>query len=268
MKRQALEDVVSRYIEQIEKHSDRVPGNFDQSTIHDLRVGYKKIRAFLRLLQLESHAGDLQMPVKLKAVYQTSGKVRDLQLFLVQISLATDAASLPFYCKCCNRQLFACKEQAVQAIEEVQFKKVIHSIKKELPGHLHPDTLRKFMQQKMAAINIVLLAADDEKDLHTIRKHLKDIIYVIRIYENDLETPFPIQEYANEKELSDMAARLGDFNDCCLAVSLLQTLCAGESMNNEKQLLQQLQQSWMRQKGEQQKKLLQEVQVLKAEHGL
>ena len=262
MKRQALEDVVNRYIEQIKKHSDRVPGHFDQEDIHDLRVGYKKIRAFLRLLQLESDAGDLQMPLKLKAVYQSSGKVRDLQLFLHQIGNAADAALLPVYCKCCNQQLFSCKEQAVQAIEDLQFKKVIHSIKKELPGHLQADTLRKFMQQKKAAIHIVLMVANDEKDLHTIRKHLKDIIYVIRIYEHDFEMPFPIQEYTNEKALSDMAARLGDFNDCCIAVSLLQMLCVNESMNNEKLLLQQLQQNWVHQKKEQQNKLLREVQTL------
>jgi CHAD domain-containing protein len=263
MKRQALEEVVNRYIEQIEKHSDRVPGNFDQSAIHDLRVGYKKIRAFLRLLQLEPDAGDLQMPLKLKAVYQSSGKVRDLQLFLEQIGNAADAALLPAYCKCCNQQLFACKEQAVKSIEDIQFKKVIHSIKKELPGHLQPDILRKFMQQKIAAIHILLLVVNDDKDLHTIRKHLKDIIYVIRIYEHDFEMPFPIQDYASEKQLSDMASRLGDFNDCCIAVSLLQTLCVNESsMINEKLLLQKLQQNWVHQKEEQKKKLLQEVQVL------
>lgn len=262
MKRQALEDVVTRYIEQIEKHSDRVPGNFDKEDIHDLRVGYKKIRAFLRLLQLQKDSGNLQMPIELRAVYQTSGKVRDLQLFLVQIGNAINVASLPVYCKCCNQQLFANKEQAVKAIEDIQFKKVIHSIKKELPGHLQPETLRKFMQQKMAAIHIVLLVADHEEHLHTIRKHLKDIIYVIRIYEHDLEASFPIQEYTNEKQLSDMAARLGDFNDCCIAVSLLQTLCVNERMCNEKTLLQQLQQNWVFQKEEQQKKLLQEVQVL------
>jgi CHAD domain-containing protein len=266
MKREALEEVIIRHINSMEKHCDRLPGSFDQEDIHDLRVNYKKTRAFLRLLQLEKEASDQHLPDKLKAVYQVNGKVRDWQLFLAELHASAVALHMPVCIPRWNKQLFSCKELAVRAIEALHFKKLLQGIIKELPRRLHDNIPNKFMQQKIAAIHIVLLAADNEKDLHTIRKQLKDIIYTRRIYENDWGIPFPIKDWKSEKELSDMASALGDFNDRCLAISLLQTGCSDGCDDDEKNKLQQLQQEWLHQKEKQQQQLLQRVQALKMEH--
>jgi CHAD domain-containing protein len=266
MKRQALEEVVIKHINSIEKHSNRLPGTFDQEDIHDLRVGYKKIRAFLRLLQLEKDGGGVHMPDKLKGVYQICGKVRDLQLFLAELHTIKMATLLPASITHWSRQLFTYKEQTVSAIEAVDFKKLTDTISKELPRQLHDETVKKFMHQKVAAIHIVLMAADHEEDLHTIRKQLKDIIYTIRIFEQDWGIPFPVKGWKSEKELSDMASALGDFNDRCHAVSLLQSGYSIACNEDEKIALQQLHDHWLRQKETQQQQLLQQVRDLKMEH--
>jgi CHAD domain-containing protein len=267
MKRQALEDVIVRHINSMEKHCHRLPGSFDQEDIHDLRVDYKKTRAFLRLLQLEKEAGDLHMPDKLKAVYQIGGKVRDLQLFLAQLhALGAAATNLPVCTRRWNQQLFGYKEEAVRTIEVLHFKKLRNGILKGLPRQLYHDTLKKFMQQKMSAIHIVLLAADNEKDLHTIRKQVKDMIYTIRIYEQDWEIPFPIPGFKTDKELSELASQLGDFNDRCLAVSLLQSGYSAHCGEEEKSQLQQLEKEWVQQKEEQQSRLLQQVHELRMDY--
>jgi CHAD domain-containing protein len=266
MKRKALSAVIIRHISSMEKHCHRLPGSFDPEDMHDLRVNYKKTRAFLRLLQVDKESGDLQVPDKLKAVYQNGGKVRDLQLFLAQLQAMEVAPALPVCIAHWNRQLFAYKEQTVRSIEAVHFKKLLGDITKELPTHLHNDTLNKFIQRKVAAIHLVLLAADNEKDLHTIRKQLKDLIYVSRIYESEWEIPFPVNNWKSEKELSDLADTLGDFNDRCLEVSLLQSGCSNDCGDEEKYKLQQLQKNCLQQKEIQQQQLLQQVQALKMEH--
>lgn len=266
MKRKALEGVVIKHISSIEKHSNRLPGAFDQENIHDLRVGYKKIRAFLRLLQLEKDGGRLHMPDKIKAVYQICGKVRDMQLFLAELHTIKIASQLPASIPRWRQQLFSYKEQTVSAIEAVDFKKLPDAILKELPKQLHDETVKKFMHQKIAAIHIVLLAADHEEDLHAIRKQLKDIIYTIRIFEHDWDIPFPINGWKSEKELSDMASSLGDFNDRCHAISLLQSGYSIACNEDEKIALQQLHDHWLRQKETQQQQLLQQVRELGMEH--
>ena len=266
MKRKALSAVIIRYISNIEKHCQRLPGAFDQEDMHDLRVNYKKARAFLRLLQLEKGSGDLHVPDKLKAVYQIGGKVRDLQLFLAQLQAMEVAPALPVCMAGWNRQLFGYKEQAVRTIEGVHFKKLAGDITKELSPQLYQDTFKKFIQQKVAAIHIVLLAADNEEDLHAIRKHVKDIIYTTRIYEDYWGIPFPLKNWKSEKELNELASTLGDFNDRCLAVSLLQSGYSNDLGEGERNKLLALQKDWQQQKEIQQQQLLQQVHTLRMEH--
>lgn len=263
MKRQALEEVVDKHISNIEKYSKRLPGKFDKEDIHDLRVNYKKVRAFTRLLLIEKDTGDLHIPHKLKTLYQNAGKVRDMQLFLDELHQLPVVFQLPHSNSHWNRKLFADKEEAVTAIEDVRFKKIISLLTGDLPKELHDATLKKFLHQKVAAIHILLLAADDEHDLHSIRKQLKDIIYVIRIFESDWGISFPIKGW-NEKPLSDMASLLGDFNDRCLAISLLQSGYNGNE--NENAVLKQLENAWQQEKASQQNELLQKVRELKIEH--
>nr|WP_242696267.1 CHAD domain-containing protein [Longitalea luteola] len=266
MKRQALEEVIVRHTDRIEWHSDRLPGSFDQEDIHDLRVDYKRLRAFLRLLQLEKDAGNLQVPSKLRSLYHHCGKVRDLQLFLVELHALPVAAELPVCISRWKQQLFTYKEETVRAIEEMRFKKMVNNLLKELPRQLRNETIIQFVHQKVAAIHIILLAAEQEDDLHTMRKEIKDLIYNIRIFENDWGIPFPVSGWQSEKALSDMASRLGDFNDQCIAISLLQSGYSANCHEEEKLALQELHNSWQQEKESRQQQLLQQVQLLKLEH--
>jgi len=122
------------------------------------------------------------------------------------------------------------------------------------------------MHQKIAAIHILLLAADNEKDLHAIRKQIKDIMYCTRIFEKEGGVPFPFQGWMSEKELNDMASRLGDFNDQCLAISLLQPSYIDKCSAEEQHILRNLQMNWLHQKEARQRQLLYEVQELHMEH--
>jgi len=266
MNRQALEQVIRRHLHHIEKYCDQIPGSFAAEAIHELRVEYKKSRAFLRLLQHEPDAGKLPMPDAIKTVYKTAGEVRDIQLFLSLINGLPAAGALPVFVSGWQKQLFSCKEALVKAIEEANFKKITSSIKKELPDQLQDDTIQQFMHEKIAAIRIILLAAEEENDLHDIRKNLKDIIYNIRLFENDLQIPFPIPTFAGETALSDMASRLGDFNDHCIALGMLQAHTGNHLPAEEQKLLDELQSGWQQQKEKEQQQLLQQVQQWQIAH--
>ncbi|OQP51020.1 hypothetical protein A4H97_04170 [Niastella yeongjuensis] len=266
MKREALEQVVEKHINYIEKHSTKLPGAFEEEDIHDLRVNYKKVRAFLRLVQLEKEAGQLHIPDKLKSLYHHCGTVRDWQLFMAKIYEEGIAEKLPDCLHRWHRQVLTYKEQTVHAIETMHFKRMLQGIIKELPRQLQEDTVKQFMHQKIAAIHILLLAADNEKDLHSIRKQIKDIIYCIRIFEKDRDMPLSFQGFMSEKDLNDMASSLGDFNDQCLAISLLQPSYINKCNDEEQHILRNLQMHWLHQKEVRQRQLLYEVQELHMEH--
>ncbi|WP_205508761.1 CHAD domain-containing protein [Longitalea arenae] len=266
MNREALEKVIVKYLNSIKNHSDRLPGSFDHEDIHDLRVDYKKARAFLRLLQLEKDAGDLGMPAKLRSLYHHCGKVRDLQLFLIELQALPVAAFLPVCISQWKQQLFTYKEETVRAIEAMDFKKIRNTLLKKLPRQLQEQTIIQFAHEKIAAVHIVLLAADHEDDLHTTRKQIKDLIYNIRIFEGDWGIPFPVSGWKSEKSLSNMASRLGDFNDRCIALSLLQSGYSANCHEKEKLALQELQAGWQQNKETRQQQLLQQVHLLQLEH--
>lgn len=266
MKRQELTDIVNKQLHRIEKFSERLPGLFSAEDIHDLRVSYKKLRAFLRLLQLEKDAGDLHMPDSLKAVYQSCGGVRDKQLFLQQIHNRQLVSELPCFVLRCRQKLFACKEEAVRAVEQMHFKKAVDAIKKQLPNRLHNGTVHHFLQQKMAAIHILLLVTDNDHNLHSIRKNVKDMMYNTRLIEQEAGKAFPATAMVDENQLNDMAGQLGDYNDLCLAVALLQSGLDSDCDGQEQVLVSNWRQQLLLQKENKKQQLQQQVQLLRKEY--
>ena len=221
MKRRDLEKVVEKHLAHIQKFSQQIPGHFVPEDIHELRVEYKKLRAFTRLVQLERGAGDLRILPKLKSLYHAAGEVRDIQHLLQQLATISGKYPLPEFIKYWEQVLFAAKEQLVKEIEKADFGKMQENMSQHLPDTLEENTIEKFIHRKVAAIHIILMAAEQDKDLHSIRKNLKDIIYEIRIFKSDLGLPFPVKAWKSEKLLNDMTVKLGDFNDQSILISYL-----------------------------------------------
>lgn len=223
MKQAYLAAVIKKHGRRIKQYGEQLPGSFESEMIHDLRVEYKKLRAFLRLLQMDGAARHLTMPADIKTVYHAAGNVRDLQLFLPHVLLQAEKAGVPTpgYMHYLQQRLFKAKETLVATIEHLKGGKVIDHITHDLPDSLEDVAIRKFIHRKVAAVQVILLALEKDKELHTVRKQLKDIIYNIRIFDNDWGISFPVTAWRNEKRLNDTAAMLGDFNDRCIALSFL-----------------------------------------------
>lgn len=265
MKRRELEAVVQKHSGRIAKYGEQIPGAFAADDIHELRVEYKKLRAFLRLLQLDPDAGHhLGMPDKVKTMYRSAGAVRDLQLFIPGLLAYTEneRITVPAYERQLQQQLFRAKERLVEAIETIHFDKVFEPVLDKLPAYLQDATIRKFIHRKIAAIQIILLAVDKEEELHAIRKHLKDIFYIIRIFENDWGLSFPIAAWRSEKALNEATTSLGDFNDRCIALSLLEEEQLEALPGEEKELLRQWRQVLLQEKEVHQQEVLKQVRAL------
>ena len=224
MKRAYLAEVIKKHGRRIKKYGELLPGSFETETIHELRIEYKKLRAFIRLLQMDVDASrHLAISPAFKAVYHAAGKVRDLQLFLPQVILQAEKenTSLRNYIQQLQQQLFKSKEALVEAVEKMEEGHVINKITHDLPSALEDAAIRKFIHLKVASVQVILLALEKDKEFHTIRKQLKDIIYNIRIFQSDWGISFPIAAWRSEKRLNDTATMLGDFNDRCIAFSFL-----------------------------------------------
>lgn len=263
MKGKELEKVTDKYVRSLEKYCRNIPGSFTIEDIHDLRVDYKRLRAFVRLCSEEAHTSHLQLPDTLRDVYQAAGAVRDHQLFLAKITLIAKVEyALPAFTKCLQQQLFKAKEQLVKKIEKVDFDKLRKSLKDELPPVLHDSAIRQFVNRKVASIHILFLAAEREEDLHEVRKNLKDLLHVNKVFENDWGIAFPFPAWKNEKPVNEMAGKLGDFNDECLTLAFLDNDCTKNISAEENVHINNWKNMQMQQVESGKKKLLQEIQKL------
>lgn len=270
MKRRELEHIVHKYAKHLQQYGRKIPGAFAVEDVHELRVEYKKLRAFIRLVQLDVDAGKhLAMPEKVKALYRAAGTVRDDQLFLVTVQqmAAEKEIALPQFQRSLEKKLFPAKEILVKEVERFDDHKAFDHVNDALPDYLHDQTISQFILRRVAAIRILQLALDREEELHAVRKHLKDIFYVIKIFENDWGIEFPVIAWRSEKQLSNVASALGDFNDCCNTVTLLQGSIHESLPAEEQEILVQWKDKLLQEKEASQQAMIQQVQELAFTNG-
>src|SRR5665647_1643877 len=81
MNKEEIKHITDTHYKKIKKHIKQVTKDFDVEAIHQFRVEYKKLRAFLRMMsQQKGNAGEIKISKKLKKGYNISGVIRDLQL--------------------------------------------------------------------------------------------------------------------------------------------------------------------------------------------
>jgi CHAD domain-containing protein len=259
MKQAQLTEIVTKRLEHMKKLSGQIRENFDIEDLHDLRVEYKKLRAFIRLVQLEIDASKLKVPGKLKSVYEAGGPVRDLQLFLPRLLPHFSQLPSKVYLERLENKLTAAKENLKQAIDKTSIEKVEETVLGKLPHNLSKETIKKFVQQKVLAIQTGLSAIHDDEDLHTIRKQLKDLIHVLKIYRNDLNLPFPVNVGISEEDLNHAGSLLGKYNDLCVALTFLQTNKEEGLPGEENSLLENLEHNLLLEKEEKQAEIIQKL---------
>lgn len=215
MKQELLADVIHKYIHHLHTLYERIPGRFDREDIHEWRVGYKKLRTFLRMTDTVKHT-----PSVFKHLYLAAGQIRDLQL-LVNAFQSSENERLPVYLNRIGQELFKAKEAFVSIGDKVSFKKIRKKYESHMPSYLSDEQLQQFVAEKKAGVRVALMTKEDSNSLHTIRKHLKDLLYAVKIYEQEWGLPFPVPKGISEKSLQELSSLAGDYNDLCIQVNFL-----------------------------------------------
>jgi CHAD domain-containing protein len=259
MKKEQLEEVIKKRLRRMEALCAQIPVNYDIEDIHDLRVEYKKLRALIRLLKEEEDTEKLKVPGKLKSLYEAGGPVRDLQLFLPLLAPHFEQQPTRQYLYKLDQKLEEAKNNLEYAIGRTSYEKAGESILSNLPKSLRTETVKKFVQNKITAVQGGLLAIRHDEDLHTIRKQLKDLVYNIKTYRNDFKMSFPVNLGNTEEDLNHAVTLLGNYNDLCFALTFLQTHKEPSLPENETRLLEQLENEWLIEKETRQTEVIQKL---------
>lgn len=97
MNHKQVKHIVHQFHKDLEKHFEKSIRNFDMEALHQLRLTYKKLRAFLRMISIgkDGRAG-IMIAKKIKKGYRVAGLIRDMQLQQQRIAeVAMQAAFQP-----------------------------------------------------------------------------------------------------------------------------------------------------------------------------
>lgn len=193
----------------------------DPENIHSLRISYKKLKAFLLMLNTKHH----KQPVvtkKLKKVYKLSGNIRDSQLQLLRYQEADKTKEIEQYTKILHQNI----EQFKQEILKLLSKKITTKWGQKGLAAIHQKfgakDFTKYLKtkqrhiQKMASQKYV-----SDTSLHAIRKELKELSYNSK-YLVDKAFNISNQQKKQYAFYDKLSVTLGDFQDLCNAIYMLQ----------------------------------------------
>jgi len=245
MHTKALKHIITQRYTALKIAVRDIQKGFDKDAIHAFRVQVKKLRAFLRLL-------DLKLPGKIKMVYAAAGQIRDVQLQVKQIRKASGNSAAPAeYLAVLEEQLKKRKAAFETVSKKNQFAGSKQKLFKKLPSKLPFESIGQFLHGEIAAIlALINTGLKEDNDLHRTRKKIKDIIFINEIYQEALEDhhgPKILDPPVVKKALA-LAKELGKFIDKWVALSLLKPGSLTAIGPKERNQLKSISRRWEAQK--------------------
>jgi len=245
MKKKEIAEVVEESFETLEKLRHKILEEFDADDIHDFRVEVKKLRAFLRLVNIKKDDDEPTIPKLLKTFYGYIGIVRNIHLlrhhlfkYVTDHSVGKPAAFL----KLMRNDEDFWKKEAGELMADNNFTDVKEKILGALPGKLDKSLIKKFIESKLADLEKLLEDLGGDNQMHSIRKILKDILYTWRFIKRYADLPEVI---SGEDKLKSLTSALGDFMDRSFQIEFLQPSYLDKiKTKKEKSLLLNLEKQW------------------------
>jgi CHAD domain-containing protein len=221
MRKHKTAPIIKQRYDKIGKNLEKLLGSFTAEGLHDFRVEFKKLRAFLRLVASErTKAGR-----HLHRFYQLAGFIRSLQLQQQRIGEAwMDKEHLPkSYLDLLDAEISAKIDMAQRyAKKNLSVKKEIQKTLARTSHYLSKTSSTGFTRSAATRLEHLSGARPLSEDLmHEIRKRLKDLSYNRSYIEKEAALILPAS-LTDKHRLSQVLETLGKFQDLRSGLALLQ----------------------------------------------
>ena len=235
----SIKKIISLRFRRLKKNYDKLD-SFDIDVIHDFRVEYKRLRAFIRLLSAGATRKQLKLPSSLKQVYKKAGVIRDLQLNIENLkNLNNGPGAIKETLRAQKAGLAVAKRDLNKVIGSQLLNESKKEIEKQIPNRLGSDAIGEFSFSKLQEIKSILAAGIIRDDgLHQVRKNVKDILYNAKVFEKELSNRFPWTEWnANEeRRFVKLAEILGNYQDITTMIGHLGEKGVARSTNESENI--------------------------------
>lgn len=254
MNRELIKHITNNHYKKLKKLINEVVSGFDIEAIHQFRVEYKKLRAFLRMIPHGSDTtGKIKISGKLKKIYNISGRIRDLQLQRQRIRQATkqELEKPEAYLSLLQLEIEKLKPELIEISLEESVNQSRKKTNAAIPDKLPSDNFRNFARQKWVAVYEIILSGNFSDDnIHAIRKTLKDLFYNLKLYEG-VEKELLSQGLWKEKVdsfFNEFLDELGNFQDKRTAIALLKYYKLNSLNKYNRELLERIKKRWLKDK--------------------
>lgn len=252
VKKKDLKDIVQQLLEDIQLNITDAHGG-EEEVIHQLRVGYKKLRAIIRLAKLEDGSEKLKLSKNFKELYRLAGELRTLQLYQHHIKNFYNNGA---YLENVSSQINTAHQHLRDFLVNFNFRKVRNNIEKHLPDSLSKSSLKKFIDKKVNDIRQLPKEGVKDEQLHDLRKLLKDITYSLGETDADPKKFFPVAGKKNIKQLKKLSNTLNNFQDTVTNLFILDTIDTAHLSKKDRSILTGLRKEWEQRKDDIKKELL------------
>jgi CHAD domain-containing protein len=238
MKQSHIREIIDQRVEAIAQHMAKMNDEYDKELIHKLRVEVKTLRAFMRLL-VSRDDKDFKFPRKFKRLYDIAGSIRQAQLELDQIHQMD--LRLPGYIDALNGQVDKGQEQWKKCYKERILKKLGSKLSGKKYDSLKPPHVMAFVEDQLHTVHelcVMPIVTDDM--LHSARKHIKNIIYSIRIIKKEMKDGDEVTKDIPMEALGRLSDMIGDYNDARIMLHRLTEHSCDTDDLSEKQIIQNL----------------------------
>lgn len=264
MEKEPVRHIAGNYYKDLKKHFKKIIPQFETVTIHQFRVAFKKHRAFLRLISMSD--GTLKIPKAIKKAYHIAGQIRDLQLQQQRIRAVTKDQSVQpvSYLRLIEGEISKLKPALDEIFLDNPFTEEEKAAIEAVPEELPLSIIRAFIQQKWSAVYVIVSSGSlSDDDIHSVRKNLKDLFYMLKICEGVAEEVFSnsVWKKADENAINTLLEELGGFQDSCTSITLLRSRLLKQLNTTERTMLENTRKLLYKEKAQKKQSLLKKMKT-------
>lgn len=179
--------ILERILKHFRNALIQVKKKADQENVHQLRIEVKKLRSLLKMLIfIKGRKTSPTLKDPIRSTYTAAGEIRDAQLLCVRLKLAGVGEKYP-------SQIISRLEKKIKKktkfISSIRKRKVIRKARKvfckQMPDTISPGEITKFINYETDTANSIMASENPSvRDLHSLRKIVKEIILTYRLLNN------------------------------------------------------------------------------------
>jgi CHAD domain-containing protein len=232
--------------------------------IHQFRIAYKRVRAVVRMIELEQSSTNNPLK-KIKRLYQKLGDIRSLQILyeVIENYYKDNGMESRVYLLKLSKRILREKSKYVVLEKQISFDKFHEDLERYTLVKPHNEPIRNYIITQIEALNENLNHPTDE-GIHLMRKILKDFQYNAKLLQTIKGIEIPILE--NVQRLKEVTDLLGNYNDLRTSRMYLRSL-SYQIPQEEQKILSRLKVEWLKKKKLQKEKVLNCIKVLVFNNG-